>query len=208
MMSDAERLMITKSIMYKIISLGCSVYVDDGNEFIVNVLICDKCRHLWNKSRTECFYCGTENYHVFTCTKCEAMYSITNPKQKCTTVNCNGKLVKMCINPECPSNKMPKLKKYLIKRGGVFQKGKSGSLYNEMRCKVCGNKSSVFVSKQVVVVDDFSDDMNDVEKIYIKKNSETNFDTVINGEANHFNSIDSIIEKAFSLKHHEELENK
>lgn len=200
-----KNLQTIKSIMYKIISLGYSVYIDDEDEFIVNSLICQKCRRPWHKSRTECFYCGTGNYYVYTCTDCGEQYSITNSKQKCTTKDCKGSLIKMCINQECVSNKLPVLRDFLIKKGGVFQKGNSASCYNEMRCKDCGNKSSVYVSKQVVIVDDFSDEMNDVEKIYIKKNSETNFDTLINGKTYNFNSIDKIIEKAFSLKHHEEL---
>lgn len=199
-MNKTEKMLITKSIMYKIISLGYSVYVDDWDGFIINVLVCSKCGSLWNKSRTECFYCGVENFHIYTCTKCGKQYSITNAGQKCATENCSGILVKKCINPECPSNKIVKLQKFLIKKGGVFQKGKSGSCYNEMRCKTCGNKSSIYISKQVVIVDSLSDKLNDIDKLYIKKNTETDFDVIINGEKQNLSSIEEIIEKAFLLK--------
>lgn len=199
-MNDKSRLLTTKSIMYKFISLGCSVYLDDKDEFLVNVLICKNCGQMWNKSRTECFYCGAENYHVYTCTKCAARYSITNSMQKCITANCTGKLIKMCINPQCPSNIIPRLKKHLITKGGVFQKGSSGSCYNEMRCKACGNKSSIYISKQVVIVDALSVELNDSDKIYIKKNTEADFDVVINGKTQKFDSIDEIVKKVFSLK--------
>lgn len=205
-MNKAERMMITKSIMYKIISLGYSVYVDDWDEFIINVLVCKECGTLWNKSITECFYCGNENFHVYTCTKCGKKYSLTNAGQKCATKNCDGILSKQCINPECISNKYVKLQEYLLAKGGVFQKGKSGSCYNEMRCRVCGNKSSVYASKQVVIVDELSEDLEDIEKIYIKKNTESDFDVIIHGETQNFDSIDAIVKKAFSLKNATETE--
>lgn len=205
-MNKNEKMLITKSIMYKIISLGCSVYVDDWDEFIVNVLVCKECGSLWNKSRTECFYCGTENYHVYTCSQCGKKHSITNSVQKCSTDKCEGVLLKKCINPECISNKLPKLSKYLNDRGGVFQKGKSGSCYNEMRCKSCGNKSSVYISKQVIVSEDLNNEVNDIEKIYIQKNTENDFDVVINGKVQKFDSVDEIVKKAFSLKNTVETE--
>ena len=199
-MSENNKMITRKSIMYKMISLGCAVYLDDEDNFIVNVLVCDKCKSLWRKSRTECFYCGTPNYHVYTCTACGERYSITNAKQKCTTKDCSGELVKMCINSECISNKLPDLREYLKEKGGVFQKGKSGSCYNEMRCKACGNKSSVYLSKQVVLLDDLNGMSYDMDTIYIKKNSEIDFDVIINGETYKFDSIDKILNKAFSLK--------
>ena len=199
-MNRAEKMLVTKSIMYKIISLGYSVYVDDWDEFIINALVCKECGSLWNKSRTECFYCGTENFHVYTCNQCGKQYSITNAGQKCATRNCDGILLKKCINPDCISNTSINLQNLLRTQGGVFQKGCSGSCYNEMRCKVCGNKSSVYVSKQVVVVETLNDELNDVEKIYIQKNSETDFDVIINGVRQKLSSIDEILEKAFLLK--------
>ncbi len=198
-MNKNQKLITEKSIMYKFISLGCSVYVDDWDNFIVNILICKDCKTLWNNSRTECFYCGTENFHVYTCTECGKRYSITNASQKCSTPGCNGILVKRCLNNECPSNSISKLQVFLDSKGGVFEKKKSGSCYNEMRCKSCGNNTSIYVSKRVVIVDEITSDLNDNEIIYIKKNSISDFDVVIDCKKLHFSKIEEIIEKAFNI---------
>ena len=199
MMNRDVQLNITKSIMYKIISLGCSVYVDDWDEFIINILVCKNCNTIWNKSRTECFYCGTENFHVYKCTECGKLYSITNATQKCSNNGCNGKLVKMCLNDNCPSNTLPLLHDSLNETGGVFEKGKTASCYNEMRCKHCGEKESVFISKKVTIVDEINNDMNSENVLYIKKNTESSFDTRLNGENQSFSSIEEIVEYAFDI---------
>lgn len=168
--------------MYKIISLGCSVYVDEWDEFVISILLCQNCRSVWNKSRTECFYCGTENYHVYRCTKCKKLYSITNASQKCTTEECDGELIKACINDPCISNRNKRLAAYLEKFGGVFNIGNAGSTLNEMRCKKCGHKTSKFESVKAIILDqrDFENVDTVKNTLYFFRKKEDVFDAKYN----------------------------
>lgn len=142
---------IKKSIMYKIISLGYSIYLDDSSNYIVNEQICSKCGDRWNNSKTQCFYCGVDNYHVYRCQNCNKLYSITNAAKKCS--NCNSTdLFKICLNPDCLSNRNALLNKYMSECGGVFEKDKSASTFNMMRCNSCGNKSSLYKTLKLRIV--------------------------------------------------------
>lgn len=185
-------LLQTKSIMYKIISCDCGVYLDDWDEFIVSVLVCDRCGRPWNNSRTECFFCGTNNFHVYKCTKCGKYVSLTNATGKCDS--CGGKLIKACINPECISNTNNKLASFLIEKGGVFEKSKAASMLNEMRCKMCGCKSSKYETKRFKIVDNFDHDCDGVDVIYLKKNKEFDFEVKYNGEIKKYGMIEEILQ--------------
>ena len=194
-----DKIRYQKSIMYKIISLGCTVYVDEQGEFLINVLVCQNCRQLWNKSRTECLYCGTENYHVFTCTECKKHYSITNAKQKCNTKGCEGKLIKACINPNCISNTNKRLEDYLIKYGGVFNIKTAGSTLNEMHCKKCGATVSTYIATKMEIVEEFDQRCTTLNKIYVKRKGNNCFDARYNGQEVSDKDIETILKLFLDL---------
>ena len=190
-----EVLRVSKSIMYKFISLGCQVYLDDWDNFLINFLSCEKCNASWNTSITECLFCGTENFHVYKCQKCGRMYSIT----RATKVCCGQPLIKICINQECISNKDSKISNELARQGGVFQIGISGSTLNEMRCKKCGNKTSVyktFVTK--IIFDPCEVEYNDI--LYINKISNSKFKVYFLGKEYDCKTIEEIMSEVMHIK--------
>lgn len=199
-MTSAE-LRERKSIMYRIISLGCSVYTDDWDNFLISLLICQNpnCHTLWNKSRSECFYCGTENYHVYTCSECNKYYSITNAVKTCSTPNCTGVLTKKCINPNCISNTNSKLASLLSSYNGVFQTNKSGSTLNEMRCKKCGEKTSTFVSVKAQFVDAIPSECSVTNILYIKRNNYNMYNALYNQTLFENETLETIIKNIFNL---------
>ena len=202
-MTNRESLRNVKSIMYKIISLGCEIYIDDWDEFVVSALVCSNsdCNCLWNNSRTECFFCGTNNYHVYECSKCGTFYSLTNSSKKCNVPNCNGKLIKSCINTNCLTNKNATLSRYLRNKGGVFEKKKAASMLNEMRCKVCGCKSSKYTTKRLKIVDNFDDTCNENDVLYLRKVDAICFEAKHNGVFHQSSIIEEILEDIMNINY-------
>ena len=189
-----QLLVTTKSIMYKIISLGYSAYLDEDDNYIINKQVCSKCGEIWNNSRTECFYCGTDNFHVYKCDKCGALYSITNASKKCGSCG-SKKFVKVCLNPNCISNTNQNLKRYVNKMGGVFNKNTSASMLNAMRCHKCGNKSSFYKTMKIRVVD-CKPPIIEKNVLYVNKLKDS-FEIYINDDKNNLKSIEEILNYYF-----------
>lgn len=187
----------TKSLMYKIISLGCGVYLDDWDDFVVSALVCYECGRPWNNSRTECFFCGTNNFHVYKCLSCGKYLSLTNATGKCD--NCGGELSKVCINPDCITNNPNyRLSTFVNAKGGVFEKTKSASMLNEMRCKVCGCKSSVYKTRRFKIVDGF-ENCNDSETIYIKYNGVNDYLVKYGQKIEHFTIMEEVLQDIMNV---------
>ena len=187
-----------KSIMYKIISLGFPVYTgDEDDEFVIATLLCSKCNEIWQMSRSECMFCGHENPHIYECRVCHNKYSITRASKKC----CGENLIKICINPECITNKDEDIKKYFDDCGGIFEMSKSGATLNEMRCKKCGNKVNEYKSVVVKLVPDIKEiESADNEICYIQKNSESDFIILFNNTKKEFESIEDILKEILDIK--------
>ena len=189
-MVNNEIVLIKKSIMYKIISLGYPTYIgDNDDEFLITALVCSNCGNLWSMSRSECMFCGVENPHVYKCRECGQMYSITRATKKC----CNKDLIKICVNENCITNTNEKIRNLFDEKGGVFEINKSGATLNEMRCKHCGYKENEYKSILLKLVENFDCDI-DYDTCYMKKNSESSFEVKYKGKDYNFSSIEQFIE--------------
>lgn len=168
-----EQNRLAKSIMYKIISLSYSVYIDEQttSQFIVNVLQCYKCKQIWDNSISECFYCGIENYHVLKCDKCNELYPITHSLGKC--YKCNNPLYKPCINTKCITNNASEISEEIKKKGGVFERKKSGATLKKMRCSHCGCGVSRYNSLRLEIIFDRDlPDINENNTLLLKYNND------------------------------------
>lgn len=197
-MKKITNIMNKKSVMYKIISLGFPVYTgDEDDEFVITTLLCSNCNEIWQMSRSECMFCGHENPHVYECRICHNKYSITRASKKC----CGENLVKICINPDCITNKDNDIMRYFDDCGGIFEMNKSGATLNEMRCKKCGNKINEYKSVVVKLVSNIDEIENiDKEICYIQKNSESDFLILFNDEKKRFKSIEEILKEILNIK--------
>lgn len=118
-----------KSIAYAFIARDLEVYIPDGepNSIVISKLICSNCGQYWHTSLTECYLCGEINYFLYRCVKCGRRHSLTNSTTKCKV--CKGKLVKECVNENCPSNRNKDIRSLTRREGGVFDNQNSKFLY-------------------------------------------------------------------------------
>lgn len=198
MNKDNEFLQEIKSIMYKIISLDCGVYVDDWDEFLVCALICRQCRRPWNNSRTECFFCGTHSFHTYKCLDCGKYCKLTLSTKKCEGCG-SKKLVKTCVNPKCISNTNSRLSNFVNKKGGVFEKDKAASMLNEMRCKICGCKTSIYEARRFKIVKNIDESCDVVDVVYVKKEGPKKYIAKYNGITKYYEIIEEIIQDVIGI---------
>ena len=134
--------------MYSFISNDVDVYTvdnDNQNHFVITKLLCSKCHNYWHTSLMECFFCGELNYYLYSCTSCGKKYSITNASIKCVCQDPESKLIKACVNSECPTNTETNIIKLASGQGGVFDL-KSSLTLSLNYCVKCGNISNYYYS--------------------------------------------------------------
>ncbi len=173
-----------KSIMYSFVSNDVDVYtLDDENQnhFIITKLLCSKCHNYWHTSLMECFFCGELNYYLYSCTSCGRKYSITNSSIKCECQNPDSKLIKACVNPQCPTNTELNIQALAKKQGGVFDL-KSSLTLSLVYCVKCGNTSNYYATFKVFLLENSTDVSG-----FIKENSIEVGDVII------FKKTDTII---------------
>lgn len=134
-----------KSIGYAFISNDIDIYFPDDEKecFIAEKLLCTECKSPWHTSLLECYFCGELNYYLYMCTECGMKYSITKSKVTCSCGNINSKLIKACVNEDCPTNTDEIIKKIAIKEKGVFDLKSSLNL-SLTYCINCGSISNYY----------------------------------------------------------------
>jgi len=165
-----------KSIMYSFISNDVDVYTlddDDQNHFVITKLLCSKCHNYWHTSLMECYFCGELNYYLYSCTNCGKKYSITNSSIKCECRDLKSKLIKACVNTQCPTNTEPNIIELASGQGGVFDL-KSSLTLSLNYCVKCGNTSNHYETFKVYL----SENNIDILK-FIEKNSMNEGDVLI-----------------------------
>lgn len=145
-MTVEERVLV-KSFFYNLVSKGYYVYKSiELNNFMVQKLICENCKDVWNTSRQECYLCGTENYHIYICSNCDHKISITRSNiSTCENCGSTNNFIKSCLNKECITNKNETIKEKVIEGGGIYG-GSSGFSIRQMSCKNCGSRKNLYVS--------------------------------------------------------------
>ena len=154
--------------MYSFVSNDVDVYSlddEDQNHFVITKLLCSKCHNYWHTSLLECYFCGELNYYLYSCTSCGKKYSITNSSIKCECRDAESKLIKACVNPDCPTNNESKIKDLAVKQGGVFDL-KSSLTLSLNYCVKCGNTSNHYETFRVFMIENDEDITN-----FIKQNS-------------------------------------
>ena len=162
--------------MYSFVSNDVDVYTlddDNQNHFEITKLLCSKCHNYWHTSLMECFFCGELNYYLYSCTSCGKKYSITNASIKCECKNPESKLIKACVNSQCPTNTETNIIKLAKKQGGVFDLKSSLNLSLNY-CVKCGNMSNYYETFKVYLLENSLD----ISK-FIEKNSIDNGDVLI-----------------------------
>ncbi len=150
---DTKLRINSKSFFYNLVSHGYYVYrSDDYNKFLIQKLICADCHDTWPTSLRECFLCGTENYHVYTCTTCGFRRSITASSiAKCPKCDAKNSFSQLCVNDECITNTNLAIREKVISTGGVFD-GNGGFTTRQQSCKKCGSRNNHYVSAECEVV--------------------------------------------------------
>ncbi len=165
-----------KSIMYSFVSNDVDVYTlddDNQNHFVITKLLCSKCHNYWHTSLMECYFCGELNYYLYSCTSCGKKYSITNSSVKCECKDPESKLIKACVNSQCPTNTKANIVKLATKQGGVFDL-KSSLTLSLNYCVKCGNTSNQYETFKVYLLENNLD----ISK-FIEQNSIDNGDVLI-----------------------------
>lgn len=179
-MNSDERIRL-KSFLYIISSneIGYHVYKneDNQNNALIAKLVCSTCNKIWETGDTECFFCGTKNYFVYTCENCQQYYSITGNSIKCP--NCGQNLKKLCVNKNCPTNNSidyPELFKRVRKKE-VFKTSGPYSI-RQNSCKNCGSRSNNYLFSKIKVVFDIDDLENEENEVRIFINFESKYTPV------------------------------
>lgn len=193
-----------KSFYYNVISNNYSIYLSDIDDTVlISTLVCADCNSKWHTGLQECFLCGTENYHVYTCTNCDEKYSITRANTNCST--CAPKLKKtlipMCVNKECLSNTDPYINEAVVKQGGTFASSKSGFSIRQVSCKKCGSSHNIYKSVIVNIVDS-ENEVKNIKDVFINRpdfdSPASSYITVNeNNENESFPSINGLVEFLF-----------
>lgn len=149
---------------YAFIANDIDVYLPDSDHdsyFIATRLLCKKCHAYWHMSLLECYICGELNYYLYTCTACGRKYSITNSSIKCECHSKDSKLIKACINENCPTNTNKELKAITMGEKGVFYLGSSFNLFLN-HCVKCGEVDNTYHSFRIFVFNSQKDkDLNE-----------------------------------------------
>lgn len=134
-----------KSISYAFVANDINIYIPDNEDdcFIAEKLVCTKCNSPWHTSLLECYFCGELNYYLYRCTACGKKYSITNSNVKCSCGNSDSKLIKACVNEECPTNTNEIIRNLALKEGGVFNLSSTFNLSLNY-CVKCGSVSNYY----------------------------------------------------------------
>lgn len=203
---DTQVRVSLKSFYYNLISHGCQVYLNDEiNKLLIVKLICTNCTENWKTGRQECFLCGTENFHVYTCIDCNHKISITAAnKTTCPQCQSRGTLKQMCINPECVTNTSENLKEKVTSSGGVFQ-GNGGFSIRQMSCKQCGSTENKYASFECVVVPS-KDDLTTPNSVFVEREAAdkaaNSYWINVNNELKQFYNIDDLIVLMLQLQEH------
>ncbi|MDW8437330.1 MAG: hypothetical protein RMM16_04725 [Chloroherpetonaceae bacterium] len=141
-----------RSIGYAFIANETNVYFPDGDEkfIVIERLVCKKCGARWHTSMMECFFCGEMNYYLYQCVACKKFYSITDSQPRCGCGSENAKLIKACVNKNCPTNTDDKISEIARKYKGVFDL-KSSLKLSLMYCLKCGSPHNFYKTAKVFV---------------------------------------------------------
>ena len=125
-----------KSIYYKLISMGCDIYIgENNNEFFAVKHGCVECKSPWYMNLTECFFCGMTNSYLYHCANCDTYSSTTGGPATCRT--CREKRKKICFNDNCITNKSKFVEEFNRLKNGVMDKN-SPSTTSQSHCIECG----------------------------------------------------------------------
>lgn len=166
-----EKINLT-SLYYKIISLGFDIFKSDNDaNFLIVRNSCSSCKENWSFGIKECLFCGTQNYHIYTCTKCGYQSSITVSKKKCQNPKCfaENSLIQFCQNSKCLSNVNEDVREIIINNFGIFGKNKTGFSVRQNSCKKCGNIKNCYISFEINVVSKEEDLENDTQLFLLRE---------------------------------------
>ncbi|TPR26260.1 hypothetical protein DY120_00755 [Apilactobacillus micheneri] len=170
-----------KSFFYKLssVNVGFNVYKSNNpHRICIEHLICSNCKSFWETGNKECYFCGTPNYHLFTCLECHKQSSITSSGKKCPYCGANGTLRQLCLNKNCPTNN--ENNEYLYnkvrnksksKSGAIFQ-GDGGFYIRQNSCKKCGSRFNEYSFAEINVVlnkNEATENYNNVFNVYIER---------------------------------------
>lgn len=188
----------SKSFFYNLIAHDYHVYNGDSyNSFVVTKLICSKCQLVWKTSLQECFFCGTESYHVYTCTNCNKRISIT----RASTNVCDGcgeknTFKQLCINNECISNTNQALRRKVHSGKGIFD-GNGGFSIRKMSCKQCGSRHNEYITAECTIVKS-KEELDTPFSIYVERESPEDpakfYWVKKEGELQFFQNIESLMD--------------
>ena len=156
--NDKNRLI--NDVVFKLESEGFEVFLDRiSTVATIAKNICSNCNYKWHADYNQCIFCGSVNYQLYSCSKCNSLSSITNSggnKWKCQSdLNCkDAKPMKNCINKNCPTNTSVEIKNivtHVTNDQGLFSPKKGGLFVSQLWCLNCGNNLDKFISSQIVI---------------------------------------------------------
>ena len=116
-------------VAYRLQSENLQLFYERNSESLLCVKnICEECNSPWYHSINQCVFCGTENYFIWICYKCNKKVSLTNANPHIG--GCGHSLLKLCFNKDCVSRKDNKVHKIILKnmKLGLFEKDGSADL--------------------------------------------------------------------------------